>query len=108
VAIDGDVRADPKRNLAWHERVKDRIAGRGLNGVFCTLGGALIRYDTRVNGEPRELGTSGLRYRSNQLICDRATKSPCSMLNGTPVVGTLADQGIALLFLYVLTTTQKA
>ena len=107
VAIDGDVRAYPKRILAWHEMVKDRIAGRELNGVYCTLCGAMILYDTTVNGVHHELGTSGFLYRSNKLMYDQATKSMWSTLSGTPVVGALAGQGIELQTLYVVTTTWK-
>ena len=107
VAIDGDVRAYPQRILAWHEMVKDRIAGRELNGVYCTLCGAMILYDITVNGVQHELGTSGFLYRSNKLMYDQATQSLWSTLSGTPVVGALVGQGIELRTLYVVTTTWK-
>jgi hypothetical protein len=107
VAIDGDVRAYPKRILAWHEMVKDRIAGRELNGVYCTLCGAMVLYDVTVDGVHHELGTSGFLYRSNKLMYDQATKSLWSTLSGTPVVGPLAGRGIELRTLYVVTTTWK-
>jgi len=105
VAIDGDVRAYPKRILAWHEMFKDRIAGRELNGVYCTLCGSMILYDATVAGVHHELGTSGFLYRSNKLMYDHATKSLWSTLTGTPVVGALAGKGIELKTLYVVTTT---
>ncbi len=105
VAIDGDVRAYPKRILAWHEMVKDTIGGRPLNGVYCTLCGALILYDVTVGGVHHELGTSGFLYRSNKLMYDHATKSLWSTFGGTPVVGPLVGQGIELRTLYVVTTT---
>jgi len=107
VAIDGDVRAYPKRILAWHEMVKDTIAGRPLNGVYCTLCGAMILYDVTVNGVHHELGTSGFLYRSNKLMYDHATKSLWSTFGGTPVVGPLVGRGIELKPLYVVTTTWK-
>ncbi len=68
VALDGDVRAYPKRILAWHEMFKDRIAGREINGVYCTLCGSMILYDTTVKGVQHELDTSGFLYRSNKLM----------------------------------------
>ena len=108
VAIDGDVRAYPKRILAWHEMVKDRIAGRELNGVYCTLCGSMILYDATVNGVHHELGTSGFLYRSNKLMYDHATKSLWSTLEGTPVVGPLVGTGIELQTLRVVTTTWGA
>ena len=105
VAIDGDVRAYPKRILAWHEMVKDRIAGRELNGVYCTLCGSMILYEAAVGGVHYELGTSGFLYRSNKLMYDHATKSLWSTLTGTPVVGPLVGKGIELQTLHVVTTT---
>jgi hypothetical protein len=107
VAIDGDVRAYPKRILAWHEMVKDTIAGKPLNGVYCTLCGAMILYDVTIDGVHHELGTSGFLYRSNKLMYDHATKSLWSTLSGTPVVGPLVGRGIELKTLHVVTTTWK-
>ena len=107
VAIDGDVRAYPKRILAWHEMFKDRIGGRELAGVYCTLCGALVLYDVTVAGVQHELGTSGFLYRSNKLMYDHATKSLWSTLTGTPAVGALVGKGIELQPLYVVTTTWK-
>jgi hypothetical protein len=107
MAIDGDVRAYPKRILAWHEMVKDRIGGRELAGVYCTLCGALILYDVTVDRVQHELGTSGFLYRSNKLMYDHATKSLWSTMTGSPVVGPLVGKGIVLEPLYVVTTTWK-
>lgn len=107
VAIAGDVRAYPKRILAWHEMFKDRIAGRELAGVYCTLCGALVLYDVTIDGVQHELGTSGFLYRSNKLMYDHATKSLWSTLTGTPVVGPLVGKDIELRPLYVVTTTWK-
>ena len=108
VAIEGDVRAYPKRILAWHEMVKDRIAGRELNGVYCTLCGSMILYDATAGGVHHELGTSGFLYRSNKLMYDHATKSLWSTMGGEPVVGPLAGKGIELQTLRVVTTTWGA
>lgn len=105
VAIDGDVRAYPKRILAWHEMVRDTIAGRPLNGVYCTLCGAMVLYDVTIDGVHHELGTSGFLYRSNKLMYDHATKSLWSTLTGTPVVGPLAGKGIELKPLHIVTST---
>ena len=105
VALDGDVRAYPKRILAWHEMFKDRIAGREINGVYCTLCGSIILYDTTVKGVQYELGTSGFLYRSNKLMYDHATESMWSTLNGAPVVGPLVGKGIVLPSLFVVTST---
>lgn len=107
VAINGDVRAYPKRILAWHEMFKDKIGGLELAGVYCTLCGALVLYDTTIDGTHYELGTSGFLYRSNKLMYDQATKSMWSTLNGSPVIGKLVGKNIKLKSLYVVTTTWK-
>ena len=107
VAINGDVRAYPKRILAWHEMFKDKIGGLELAGVYCTLCGALVLYDTTIDGTHYELGTSGFLYRSNKLMYDHATKSMWSTLTGSPVIGSLVGKNIKLKSLYVVTTTWK-
>ena len=110
VAINGDVRAYPKRILAWHEMFKDRIGGRELAGVYCTLCGALVLYDVtdaKTGRVQYELGTSGFLFRSNKLMYDHATKSMWSTLTGAPVVGPLVGKGIELKSLHVVTTTWK-
>ena len=105
VTVNGDSRAYPKRILAWHEMVKDRIGGEELNGVYCTLCGSMILYRTEIDGQHYELGTSGFLYRSNKLMYDHGTKSLWSTLSGEPVVGPLVGRGLKLTPLYVVTTT---
>ncbi len=101
----GDSRAYPKRILAWHEMVKDRIGGEELNGVYCTLCGSMILYRADIAGQHHELGTSGFLYRSNKLMYDHETKSLWSTLTGEPVVGPLVGRGLKLTPLHVVTTT---
>ena len=105
IEINGDVRAYPKRILAWHEMFVDTVGGIPVAGVYCTLCGTVILYKTRFNGINHELGTSGFLYRSNKLMYDKATQSLWSTMEGTPVVGPLVGKGIALKFLSVVTTT---
>jgi hypothetical protein len=105
VYLDGEARAYPKRILAWHEMVKDRIGGRKLTGVYCTLCGAMILYDSTIAGTYHDLGTSGFLYRSNKLMYDKATSSLWSTFTGTPVIGPLVGKGIELETRPVVTTT---
>ena len=62
-------------------------------------------YSTEVNGQVLEFGTSGLLFRSNKLMYDRATLSLWHQFLGEPVVGSLANSGIKLEVLPVLLTT---
>ena len=105
IALDGDVRAYPKRILAWHEMFKDSIAAEHYTGVYCTLCGTMILYRSAHHGVHHELGTSGFLYRSNKLMYDHATRSLWSTFAGEPAVGPLVGQGIVLEPRYVVTTT---
>jgi hypothetical protein len=105
IEIDGEARAYPQRILAWHEMFVDTIAGVPLVGVYCTLCGTVILYETSVDGTDHELGTSGFLYRSNKLMYDRATQSLWSTMKGKPVIGPLAGSGIELPTRSIVTTS---
>ena len=105
LAIDGDVRAYPKRILAWHEMALDHIGSHDVAVVYCTLCGTVIPYDTNVGGRKLRFGTSGFLYQSNKLMFDAETGSLWSSLTGEPVVGTILDLGLRLDALPVVTTT---
>ena len=105
VTFNGESRAYPKRILAWHEMVKDTVGGESINGVYCTLCGAMIVYQTTYKGVHYELGTSGFLYRSNKLMYDHDTWSLWNTLRGEPVVGPLVGKSIRLKPLHVVTTT---
>ena len=62
-------------------------------------------YSTEVNGEILEFGTSGMLYRSNKLMYDRSTLTLWNQFLGEPAVGPLADSGIRLEVLPVVTTS---
>ena len=105
VEINGDARAYPKRILAWHEMFVDTIGGVEYAGVYCTLCGALILYETEFDGVRHELGTSGFLYRSNKVMYDKVTQSLWNTTWGQPVVGPLVGKGIQLKRSYVVTTS---
>lgn len=105
ISINGDTRAYPKRILAWHEMFTDQIAGIDFAGVYCTLCGAVILYQTEHAGIRHELGTSGFLFRSNKVMYDRQTQSLWSTTLGKPVVGPLVDQGIQLERSFLVTST---
>ncbi|MEM7409677.1 MAG: DUF3179 domain-containing protein [Myxococcota bacterium] len=105
IALGGEARAYPKRILAWHEMFKDTIGGTSVAGVYCTLCGSMIVYETEFEGTHHELGTSGFLYRSNKLMYDHATESLWSTLRGEPAIGPLVGKGIRLTPRHVVTTT---
>ena len=105
IEINGDYRAYPKRIMAWHEMFTDTVGGRGIAGVYCTLCGSMIIYETHHDGTDYKLGTSGFLFRSNKLMYDHATQSLWNSLWGRPVVGPLAGKGIKLKRGSIITTT---
>jgi len=107
IALHGEARAYPKRVLAWHELARDAVGGVELTIVYCTLCGPVIPYGSQVDGEHRILGTSGLLYRSNKLMFDQETMSLWSTVEGRPVLGQLAGEGLELQIFPVVTTTWK-
>jgi hypothetical protein len=104
LAVDGDIRAYPRRILGWHEMFVDKVGGVPVVGVYCTLCGTMILYRSEADGRTHELGTSGFLYRSNKLMYDRATQSLWNTIWGRPVIGPLAGKGISLERLSVVTT----
>ena len=62
-------------------------------------------YSTEINGENTEFGTSGMLYRSNKLMYDRATETLWHQFRGEPVVGPLAGSDIRLEVLPNVLTT---
>jgi hypothetical protein len=102
VAIAGDVRAYPLRIMGWHEMLNDVVGGVPVALAYCTLCGAGILFETRVEGhgenrgEPLVFGSSGLLYRSNKLMFDRRTDSLWNQFTGRPVSGPLRGSGIEL------------
>ena len=55
--------------------------------------------------QPTTMGTTGLLYRSNKIMYDRATNTLWASFLGEPVIGPLADSGIKLSFFPVNLTT---
>jgi len=86
--------------------VNDVIGGTPVSLAYCTLCNAGILFSTQVTGRARPLtfGTSGLLYRSNKLMYDRATDSLWNQFTGRPVVGPLVGSDISLRVLPLVTT----
>ena len=62
-------------------------------------------YSTEIDGGTTEFGTSGMLYRSNKLMYDRATETLWHQFRGEPVVGPLAGSDIKLEVLPNVLTT---
>jgi hypothetical protein len=108
IEVNGAYRAYPKRIMGWHEMFVDTVGGVELVGVYCTLCGAMIVYETYADGVNHQFGTSGFLYRSNKLMYDKETQSLWNSFWGQPVIGPLVDKGISLQRRSVVTTTWGA
>jgi len=106
VEIGGEARAYPLRILGWHEVVNDVVGGAPVTLAYSPLADAGILYATQVAGsdQPVTFGTSGLIYRSNNLLYDRATDSLWNQFTGRPVVGPLVGSDLSLKVLPLVTT----
>lgn len=105
IEVNGDARAYPKRIIAWHEMFVDNVGDQPVAGVYCTLCGSMILYNTVHNGVNHQIGTSGFLYRSNKLMYDKETQSLWNTLWGKPVIGELVGKDIELERMSVVTTT---
>ncbi|MEM7077015.1 MAG: DUF3179 domain-containing protein [Pseudomonadota bacterium] len=106
IRINGEARAYPYRFMDWHEMLNDTIGGMPISLAYCTLCGSGILFDARKSEAARyTFGSSGLLYRSNKLMYDQETSSLWNQFSGEPVTGVLADSGIKLSVLPLVTTT---
>ena len=109
VSLGGEHRAYPVKVLSWHELLNDTVGGRPIVLSFCTLCGSGILYLAEdANGDRMLFGTSGLLYRSNKLMFDRATLSLWSNLTGEAVIGERAAEGARLVMLPMTLTRWDA
>jgi hypothetical protein len=94
VVLGGEARAYPLRIVDWHEMVNDHVGGRAVTLADCTLCGAGVLYDAA--DFPGGFGTSGLLWKSNKLMFDRATGSLWDQFTGEAVVGSAVGSGRTL------------
>lgn len=109
VSLGGEHRAYPVKVLSWHELLNDTVGGQPVTLSFCTLCGSGILYRAEdAEGNRLLFGTSGLLYRSNKLMFDRATLSLWSNLTGEAVVGERAAEDARLTMLPMTLTRWDA
>jgi len=96
IEVNGDVRAYPKRILAWHEMFVDEVGGINFAGVYCTLCGTVILYETDTPTLSHAMGTSGFLYRSNKLMYDKATQSLWNTIKPPSRFGTRLKASLCL------------
>ena len=82
-------RVYPLQILVWHEIVNDVIADDPILITYCPLCGSGIAFESKIDGEEVEFGTSGKLYNSNLVMYDRKTNSYWTQIDGLAIVGEL-------------------
>jgi hypothetical protein len=95
VARAGEARAYPLRLLNWHEVVNDEFGGP-LLVTYCPLCGSAMTAVRRAAGEETVFGVSGLLYRNDLVMYDRATDSLWSQIIATAIRGELTGETLQL------------
>ena len=90
IECSGVRRVYPLQILVFHEIVNDVIAGDQILITYCPLCGSGIAFDSRIDGENVEFGTSGKLYNSNLVMYDRKTDTYWSQIDGQAIFGELA------------------
>lgn len=88
--LNGDIRAYPLQILVWHEIVNDNIGGSPVAVTYCPLCFTNQVFNSTINGQTVEFGTSGKLYNSNLVMYDRTSKSLWSQALGEGIVGKYA------------------
>ncbi len=108
IGVNEEFRAYPRRIMEVREMINDTLGGRHLGIPYCTLCGSAQAYltDEMPKGVDRPvLRTSGLLIRSNKVMYDVNTFSVFDTFTGRAVTGPLAERGVALKQVGVVTTT---
>jgi hypothetical protein len=85
----GVKRVYPLQIMTWHEIVNDDIAGDAILITYCPLCGSGIAFESTIDGEKVEFGTSGKLFNSNLVMYDRKTNTYWSQIGGRAIVGEL-------------------
>ena len=91
VVFGGVAMAYPLNVLTRHEVINDVVGGQPIAVTYCPLCRSAVVFDGEVEGERRIFGVSGLLYRSDLLMFDRATGSLVSQLLLQGITGPLRD-----------------
>lgn len=108
IAVNCEYRAYPRQVMEVREMVNDTLGGRHLGIPYCTLCGSAQAYftdDLPAGVERSVLRTSGLLIRSNKVMFDVNTFSVFDTFLGEAVTGPLAQAGVKLNQVSVVTTT---
>ena len=100
VYFNGLAKAFPVRILNFHEIVNDEFKGHPVVITFCPLCGSGLAFDSKIDGERKTFGVSGLLYNSDVLLYDRETETLWSQILSRGVAGPLVGRKLEVLQTY--------
>ena len=101
--INGDARAYPLFIMVWHEIVNDEVGGTPVSVTYCPLCYTNQVFESVLDGESVEFGTSGKLYNSNLVMYDRLTDSYWSQALGMAITGELTGEQLEIIPFDVIT-----
>lgn len=97
LAVGRQAVAYPIRILNWHELINDVVGGRPVAVSYCPLCRTGVVFDAGIDGHRAVFGVSGLLYKSDVLLYERATDSLFSQLLFKGVSGALRGRDLQTL-----------
>ena len=95
--VDGDARAYPLRIMMWHEIVNDVVGGVPVAVTYCPLCNAALVFESTVDGERLDFGTSGKLRHSDLIMYDRQTESWWQQFSGVGIAGVHAGTELEMI-----------
>ncbi len=96
VTSGGEARAYPLKILNWHEVVNDVIATTPVVITYCPLCNSSAVFESKIEGERKIFGVSGLLYNSDVMLYDRQSESLWSQLESKAISGPSSGRELSL------------
>lgn len=97
LVVGGEARAYPLRIMMWHEIVNDVIAGVPVTVTYCPLCNAALVFESTVEGEQLDFGTTGKLRHSDLIMYDRQTQSWWQQFSGKGIAGVHAGRELKMI-----------
>lgn len=95
--IGTDARAYPLQILTYHEIVNDVVGEVPVSLTFCPLCNTAIAFESTVDGQVLDFGTTGRLRFSNLIMYDRQTETWWQQATGEAIAGELTGRQLAFL-----------
>ena len=92
IEVSGEHYFYPEVIMSWHELVNDTLADKPLLITYCPLCRSSVVYESQINDQVYQFGSSGLLLNNNSIMYDRETESLWPQLLGTAVAGEMIGQ----------------